>query len=139
MSNAGNYITLYGRLKDKFGDNGLVSVIIASVKAQSLHIDLWLMSCRVIRRGLEYAMFDELINTSRKKGIKQIIGYYFKTPKNSIVARHYQDMGFKLTSEKENEDSVWKYDIGEKVNKTNHIIEVNCERNCDIKKSAGNI
>jgi FkbH-like protein len=56
-----SFVTLYGRLADKFGDNGLVSVLIGRVSHQTVEIDLWLMSCRVLKREMELAMFDALV------------------------------------------------------------------------------
>ena len=77
---AGNdeYLTLYGRLTDKFGDNGLISVIIARVEELSLYIDTWLMSCRVFQRGMEFAMFDELLALARSCDVAIIYGCYNK-------------------------------------------------------------
>ena len=59
-----NYVTLYGKLEDKFGDNGVVSIVIGEVRGgacDELHMELWLMSCRVLKRDMEYAMMDELV------------------------------------------------------------------------------
>ncbi|MBQ7629785.1 MAG: HAD-IIIC family phosphatase, partial [Selenomonadaceae bacterium] len=66
------YITLYGRLEDKFGDNGLISVIIGEKRNDEVHVNLWLMSCRVLKRGMEFAMLDELVK--RCGDCKKIIG-----------------------------------------------------------------
>ncbi|MBF0466999.1 MAG: HAD family hydrolase [Nitrospirae bacterium] len=106
-----NYITLYGRLKDKFGDNGLISIIIASIKDGGLFIDLWLMSCRVLKRGMEFAMFDALIRQCRMRGIKHITGYYYKTKKNAMVSNHYELIGFDLCDKNDNGDTVWSFKI----------------------------
>ena len=54
------YITLYGKLIDRFGDNGVVSVVIGRLSGEKCYIDLWIMSCRVLKRDMEYAMMDEL-------------------------------------------------------------------------------
>ena len=60
------YIRLYGKLEDKFGDNGVVSVIIGKKEKDGLHIELWLMSCRVLKRDMELAMLDKLVEESKK-------------------------------------------------------------------------
>ena len=78
-----NYIRLYGRLRDKFGDNGIVSVVIGEISGDALHIDLWLMSCRVLKRDMELAMLDELVEQCRTRGIRTIYGYYYQTAKNA--------------------------------------------------------
>jgi FkbH-like protein len=114
ISKDSNFVTLYGRLGDKFGDNGLVSLIIGSTKGLQLHVDLWIMSCRVLNRKMELAMFRSLLQTCREKGISEIIGFYFKTPKNGMVSDHYKTLGFQPVSEHQKTgDSVWKFAIPE--------------------------
>lgn len=102
-----SYVTLCGRLSDKFGDNGIVSVIIGKIQNESLHIDLWLMSCRVLKRYMEYAMLDRLVYKAKQKGIKKLVGYYFKTKKNSMVKNLFGEFGFEKVKE-ENENTVWE-------------------------------
>lgn len=116
-----NYIKIYGRLADKFGDNGIVSVVIGRTEGTSLHIDLWLMSCRVLKREMEYAMLDRLVDICRKKGISEIHGYYYKTAKNSMVKNLYSDFGFTKTNEDENENSAFVLDISGYTNKNKSI------------------
>ena len=107
ISESKGYIRLCGRLADKFGDNGIVSVVIGRCEGDTAHIDLWLMSCRVLKRDMELAMLDELVRQCRENGISRIVGYYYKTPKNSMVAGLYESFGFTKTSESENGDTVW--------------------------------
>ncbi len=118
------HIELYGRLCDKFGDNGIVSVVIGKINKNELHIDLWLMSCRVLKRNMEYAMLDALADECRLKNIDTIYGYYYKTKKNNMVSGLYRDFGFENLSLSENGDSVWKLDIKNYKHK-NNIIKVN--------------
>ncbi len=118
-----NYITLYGKLEDKFGDNGVVSVLIGQIKGTELHMDLWLMSCRVLKRDMEYAMMDELVRQAKAKGITSIIGYYYPTAKNSMVKEFYGQLGFEKTSEDE-AGSTWKFSITDNYNCKNNYIEV---------------
>ncbi|MBT3318869.1 MAG: HAD-IIIC family phosphatase [Clostridia bacterium] len=116
-----NYIGLYGKLSDKFGDNGLVSIVIGRVQETALHIELWLMSCRVLKRNMEDAMMDELICRAKQRGIETIIGYYYKTAKNNMVSSFYERFGFAKTSENENGDSAWELSIKDYTNKNNVI------------------
>ncbi|MDE6539370.1 MAG: HAD-IIIC family phosphatase, partial [Ruminococcus sp.] len=102
-----NHIRLCGQLADKFGDNGVVSVVIGRCDDKTLHVDLWLMSCRVLKRDMELAMLDELVKKCRERGIEKIIGYYYKTPKNNMVAELFASFGFENISRSENGDSVW--------------------------------
>ena len=105
-------VTLYGRLKDKFGDNGLISAIAGTVKGGTLHIDLWVMSCRVIKRDMEFAMFDELVRECIARGLNRIWGYYYPTAKNAMVADLFPRLGFTLTASTEKGDTVWIFDVG---------------------------
>lgn len=101
------HIRLCGRLEDKFGDNGIVSVVIGRIEAEKLHIELWLMSCRVLKRDMEYAMLDTLVSECQKRGITEIIGYYYPTKKNSMVANLFGEFGFEKTSEDADGNTVW--------------------------------
>ena len=65
MAGDSAFVTLYGRLSDRFGDNGLVSVVIGKKESSTLHIILWLMSCRVLKRGMEQAMLDVLVKKAQ--------------------------------------------------------------------------
>ncbi len=117
-----NYITLYGRLNDKFGDNGIVSIVIGKIDGDSLHIDLWLMSCRVLKRNMEYAMLDKLVSECKKNNIRSIYGYYYKTAKNSMVKDLFSDFGFE-TLDKNDESASYLLTVENYENK-NNIIKV---------------
>lgn len=82
-------------LKDKFGDNGLIAVVILQEKdADTLFIDTWFMSCRVLKRGMENFTLNTIVAWAKENGYKQIIGEYLPTPKNGMVAEHYPNLGF---------------------------------------------
>lgn len=98
-----NYITLYGRLADKFGDNGITSALIGHIEGNTCHIDLWVMSCRVFKRDLELAMFDELVQKCAEKNISSISGAYYPTAKNLLVRDFYATIGFTLVKESDEE------------------------------------
>ena len=115
------YIKIYGRLADKFGDNGIVSVVIGRIDGNELHIDLWLMSCRVLKREMEYAMLDRLVEICRKNGISVINGYYYKTAKNAMVKDLFTDFGFEKTSENENGDRTFRMNVDGYENKNKSI------------------
>ena len=118
-------ITLYGKLEDKFGDNGVVSVVIGKRKENTLHIDLWLMSCRVLKRDMEFAMMDELVEKCQSAGITKIVGYYYPTAKNGMVKDFYAMQGFVKVAEDENGNTVWEYAVTPQYEKKNRVIEVN--------------
>lgn len=110
MADDSRYVTLYGRLADKFGDNGLVSVIIGEKKDKELHIRLWLMSCRVLKRGMEYAMLDEFVKKAKENACDTLVGYYYKTNKNKMVADLYKNLGFSLLTSN-CDDTVWQLNL----------------------------
>jgi len=101
VTQSSDYIRLYGKLADKFGDNGVVSVVIGKKENTVLHMDLWLMSCRVLKRNMEFAMLDSLVKRAREEGIKTIRGYYYKSAKNAMVADLYTVFGFETVSRNE--------------------------------------
>lgn len=119
-----SYVTLYGKLEDKFGDNGVVSVLIGHREKEILHMDLWLMSCRVLKRDMEYAMLDTLVRTCAKAGIKEIKGYYYPTAKNKMVEGFYELMGFTLEKADETGGTVWYYKIEADYENKNKVIKV---------------
>lgn len=110
MANDQHYVTLYGRLRDKFGDNGLISVVIGEKIDDSLHIRLWLMSCRVLKRGMEQMMLDALAARAAADGCKELIGYYYKTAKNKMVSDLYAVFGFEKIMQS-GDDTVWRLDL----------------------------
>jgi len=106
-----NYITLYCRLKDKFGDNGVISLIIGEIEGKKLKIILWLMSCRVLKRGVEDLMLDVLVNKAREKNCSTLTGFYYPTKKNSMVKDFYKNFNFDLVSCDENNNSIWNLEL----------------------------
>jgi FkbH-like protein len=117
-------VRLYGRLVDKFGDNGIVSVVIGRQKGDVLHMELWLMSCRVLKRDMEQAMLDELVRISKERGIAEIRGYYYPTAKNKMVEKLYETFGFALVSSDEQGNTVWSLKT-EGYEPQNKVIKVN--------------
>ena len=105
------FITLYGRLTDKFGDNGLVSVLIGQVADDAVEINLWLMSCRVLKREMEFVMFDALVEQCQVRGIRKIVGVYIPSKKNSLVAGHYASLGFSPMDGNSEGRELWRYDV----------------------------
>lgn len=121
------FLTLYGKLMDRFGDNGVVSVVIGRIDGNICHIDLWLMSCRVLKRDMEFAMMDTLVQLCIDRGITQIKGYYYPTAKNHMVEHFYDLQGFALESADEVGNTVWKLDLTDGYHKKNRVIRVNQE------------
>lgn len=100
------YITLYFTLRDRFGDHGLISVVIMGKKGEELFVDTWLMSCRVLKRGMEEFIVNSMLQTAKENGFRTVIGEYLKTPKNAMVADIYEKLGFERLS-----DSLFRADV----------------------------
>ena len=120
------YVRLYGSLKDQFGDNGIVSVVIGRQEDAALHIELWLMSCRVLKRDMELAMLDRLVEEAQNRGIREIYGYYYPTAKNSMVKELFGTFGFSRIEEDEKGNTIWKLDCSEYTPK-NQVISIKKE------------
>ena len=87
------------RLSDRFGDNGLISVVIGQVQGGVLEIDTWLMSCRVLKRGVEELVTNEIFRIAKELGLSSVRGVYLPTPKNAMVRTLFPAMGFRSLSE----------------------------------------
>ena len=124
VSGDGKHICLYGKMWDKFGDNGVVSVVIGEKEEKELHMRLWLMSCRVLKKDMEFAMLDTLVDRAKEQGIETIYGYYYPTAKNNMVRELYGKFGFEKISEDADGSTVWKLET-KGYEKQNHVIEVN--------------
>jgi FkbH-like protein len=89
------------RLRDRFGDHGLISVVIGRKEQETMHLDTWLMSCRVLKRQVEEEVLNEIARLARARGCTRLQGLFLPTPKNEMVRDFYARMGFTLTSESE--------------------------------------
>jgi len=118
------YITLYGKLEDIFGDNGVISVVIGHIREKILEIDLWIMSCRVLKRNMEYAMMDVLVEKAKANGLEKIKGFYYPTIKNTMVKDFYDKQGFIKISEDEQGNIVWELDITKEYECKNKFIKI---------------
>ena len=95
LANDPNVIDLSFTLEDKFGDNGLIAVIIMKpLDKETLFVDTWFMSCRVLKRGMENFTLNTMVEKAKAAGYKKIIGEYLPTPKNKMVENHYTGLGF---------------------------------------------
>jgi predicted enzyme involved in methoxymalonyl-ACP biosynthesis len=103
------------RLRDRFGDSGMIGVIISRAKTfrdwPAWEIDSWLMSCRVLGRKVEQAMLAELARSAIANGARALIGFYIPTAKNTIVKDHFLNFGFKLESNSDSGATVWSLDL----------------------------
>lgn len=103
--------TLQVKLMDRFGDYGMIAVLICLREGDDWVIDTWLMSCRVLHRGVEQAILNHLASCARTAGIRRLIGQFHKTERNSIVRDHYARLGF-TPHQVSDTDSCWHLDVG---------------------------
>ncbi len=115
MCSSKEYFTVSYTLEDKYGDYGLISVLILKKDRLSLFIDTWIMSCRVLKRTMECFVLNSIVELARINGYHYIIGEYLHTSKNDLVRDHYKDLGFIPERDK------WKLDVSSYQNKTNYI------------------
>lgn len=108
MSQDPRFICLQGKLKDRFGDYGIVSIILGEIFGDEVEIDLFLMSCRVLKRRFENSMLARFEEECRARGIRSIVGKFFPTQKNSMVRDLYSQFGFEKILEDEKGNSKWK-------------------------------
>jgi FkbH-like protein len=103
-------------LEDKFGDNGIICVVIIKKETDEvLFIDTWLMSCRVLKRGVEHFTLNTLVDYAKVKSYRYLKGEYLPTPKNEMVRDHYADLGF------QKKEDGWWLDVQEYENRKTHI------------------
>ena len=82
-------------LDDKFGGNGIIAVVILKKEsADTLFIDTWFMSCRVLKRGMENFTLNTIAGFARENGFRFLKGEYLPTTKNEMVKDHYPGLGF---------------------------------------------
>ncbi|HXN48850.1 MAG TPA: HAD-IIIC family phosphatase, partial [Bryobacteraceae bacterium] len=104
--------TLQVRLRDKLGDNGMISVVICR-RAEPVvwEIDTWLMSCRVLGRRVEEAVLLELLGHAKRQGTIKLRGVYRPTDRNKLVEEHYARLGFAPTGKGPDGSTVWELDV----------------------------
>ncbi len=107
-------LALQFRLKDVYGDNGMIAVVVgelAAVDLSDLSIETWLMSCRVLGRQVEDAMMNVLVEQGKIRGVRRILGRYVPTAKNAMVLAHYARMGFALVETQADGTTLWALDV----------------------------
>jgi FkbH-like protein len=119
ISQSDQHLTLSFTLEDKFGDNGLICAIILEKREtiRALFIDTWLMSCRVLKRGMEVYVLNAMANLAKENGFDTLIGEYIPTPKNEIVRDLYKNLGFEFVH------GLWRLDIAMYRNRNNFITQ----------------
>jgi len=95
------YITRYFKLEDKFGEYGVISIVILKkIDSKSVFIDTLIISCRVLKRGMEEFIFNKIVKLAVSEGYNKIIGEYLPTPKNTLVKDIFKEFGFTKEGDK---------------------------------------
>ena len=103
---------IYLRLKDKFGDSGIIGTSILKYKDEKTVFDTFLLSCRVLGRGVEDAFLIQVLKLAKMRGCKVAIGEYYATRKNAQVEHFYSKQGFDEMNETQSEaDRYFQYGL----------------------------
>jgi len=120
--------TLQVRLRDRFGDNGMISVVICRSlgDGEEWEIDTWLMSCRVLGRGVEQAVLAEIVRNAVANDCRRLRGLFIPSGRNDLVKDHYAKLGF----ERQVDGSTWllethTFEPGDVPVKVIHAVEGN--------------
>ncbi len=100
------------RLRDRFADHGLISVLYGHIDGTRLRLDAWLMSCRVLGRGVEQLLFNEVLAAAIDLGLREIVGRYRPTDRNMLVKDHYLKLGFHRAGDAAGVEE-WMLDVAE--------------------------
>lgn len=98
------------RLADRFGDNGLIACVVLREEERALHVDTWVMSCRVLGRTVEEFIANDMRAVALAQGCDRLVGRYVRTAKNGLVADLYERLGF-ACSAKDEAASEWTFDL----------------------------
>lgn len=113
----------YFTLKDRFGDNGLIAaVILEKLSGSEIFIDTWVMSCRVLSRGMEEFIFQEIVDVVLKNGFKKILGKYIPTKKNKLVSGLYKRLGYAML-ETDSGITTWSFSLGKSIPRRKFFIK----------------
>ena len=106
-------VALAVRVRDRFGDAGVVGLALLTGEADTSvwRIDTFLLSCRVIGRGIEAAMLAEIASLARKAGVRRLRGEYIRSAKNALCANFYPDHGFSTEPIEGGDDSIVQYGL----------------------------
>jgi FkbH-like protein len=122
MASSSEWRTLTFSLRDNLGDNGLISVILLHKHADWLSVDTWVMSCRVLQRGVEQFARNELVELARNEGCAGILGTYIPTAKNALVKDHFAGLGFE-TAGADGDETFWSLPLATVGQSHPHFIE----------------
>ena len=111
MARDANFAPFTIRIADKFGDYGLIGIVVAKEDGDALEIEEFMMSCRVLKRGVEDMAMNEIFAFANRRGLAKVTASYVPTPKNAMVKSFYANFGFEQAAGCENGETRWTLDV----------------------------
>ncbi len=111
MADTAQFVPFTLTLSDKFGDYGLICVAVLKIAPPAVEVVEFLMSCRVLKRGVEAFAMNEIVGVALRSGCTRVLGRYLRTAKNDMVRNFYADFGFTCTAELDCGSSEWALDV----------------------------
>jgi len=142
LLNQPDHFGMHFRLVDRYADHGIIGVLIAQRNSDgALKIETWLMSCRVLGRGVEKATLSVLVDEARRLGFKKIVGQYRPSAKNGMVRDLYPNLGFERIAGSDDGDmTCFKLDVSAVRIETSNISirEIDGGRSGDLHEADAN-
>ena len=126
IEQSSDHFTVQARLKDLFGDNGMICVVICRKLLEYWEIDTWLMSCRVLGRMVEVTVLNHLASSAQSEGVSRLVGLYRPSGRNSLVKEHYLKLGFFLEYRDTDGFEQWVLDLNKFSTKDTPIKTESC-------------
>lgn len=127
-----NNVCLYYRLKDRFGDNGIICIVVMRAEGTELVVDTWVMSCRVLGRSMEEFIFETILETARQQGCTTVRGIYLETKKNGMVKDLYRRLGGTLASSEDPTRLEFTFDVSSAAEPQHYITRVSTETHLEL-------
>ena len=96
LQNENSYVLLTIKLEDRFSKYGIIGCAILKIDGDTCFIENWVMSCRVLKKGVENYTIEKIIDIAKKHGCSKVVGEFVPTKKNSMVSNLYDTLGFDL-------------------------------------------
>ena len=115
LTNNKNYEVGCAHVEDKFGDNGITGVYIVDKNEKSWIIDTFLLSCRIMGRGIEDAILAQILKDAKQNDVEEIRAEFIPTEKNKPSENFLSDFGFKK------QGNFWIYKLNNDIKSPNHL------------------
>ncbi len=113
MRDEENYFAFSVTVQDRFGDFGLINVVILRKLPDTIEIDTFLMSCRVLQRGVEQFAMNKIFEFAQSAGCERVVGRYLPTVKNVMVKGFFEQFNFHLVEDRGAEGQTWDLAVSE--------------------------